>query len=131
MQYTRRYAVLSNQLYHSNLAVLQYPVFFQICKAHLIGYDMEVGYITLSTYFNLHTPYQAQQGTLFALVESSQRESIGMITVGSSLEQAINSYARNLSIIHQEVSTPSTPGYNNFQVSKDQCSIVLRHWLSP
>ena len=68
---------------------------------------------------------QAQQGTLFALVESSQRESIGMITVGNSLEQAISNYARNLSIIHQEVSTPSTPGYNNFQVSKDYRSLVM------
>lgn len=48
-----------------------------------------------------------------------------MITVGNSLEQAISSYARNLSIIHQEVSTPSTPGYNNFQVSKDRHSVVL------
>ncbi|XP_065912018.1 IQ domain-containing protein H-like isoform X2 [Dysidea avara] len=94
----RRYAVLSNQLYHSNLAVLQYPVFFQICKAHLIGYDAD-----------------AQQGTIFALVEGGQRESIGMITVNNSLEQAITSYAKNLSVIHQEVSTPSTPGHNNFQ----------------
>lgn len=74
--------------------------------------------MTILTYCILHTIYQAQQGTLFALVESNQRESIGMITVGNTLEQAISNYARNLSIIHQEVSTPSTPGYNNFQVSK-------------
>ena len=60
---------------------------------------------------------QAQQGTIFALVEGGQRESIGMITVNNSLEQAITSYAKNLSVIHQEVSTPSTPGHNNFQVS--------------
>jgi len=80
---------------------------------------MEVYYVTIFTYCISHTLYQAQQGTLFALVESSQRESIGMITVGNSLEQAISNYARNLSIIHQEVSTPSTPGYNNFQVSEE------------
>lgn len=80
---------------------------------------MEVHYVIVLTYCILHTLYQAQQGTLFALVESSHRESIGMITVGSSLDQAISNYARNLSIIHQEVSTPSTPGHNNFQVSED------------
>ena len=67
---------------------------------------------------------------MFALVESSHRESIGMITVDNTLEEAISSYAKNLSIIHQEVSTPSTPGYNNFQVSDDQRSVVLSHWLS-
>ena len=48
-----------------------------------------------------------------------------MITVGNSLEQAISNYARNLSIIHQEVSTPSTPGHNNFQVSEDYHSTVM------
>lgn len=67
---------------------------------------------------------------MFALVESSHRESIGMITVDDTLEEAISRYAKNLSIIHQEVSTPSTPGYNNFQVSDDQRSVVLNHWLS-
>ena len=34
-----RFAVMSPRLYHTNLPVVHYPVFFQMCKAHHIGYN--------------------------------------------------------------------------------------------
>ena len=37
-----RFAVLSPRVYHTNLPVIHYPVFFQMCKAHRIGYDAKV-----------------------------------------------------------------------------------------
>ena len=37
-----RFAVLSPRLYHTNLSVVHYSVFFQMCKAHHIGYNAKV-----------------------------------------------------------------------------------------
>ena len=39
---TGRFAVLSPRLYHTNFTVVHYPVFFQMCRAHHIGYDPKV-----------------------------------------------------------------------------------------
>jgi IQ domain-containing protein H len=37
-----RYSVMSSKLYHTNLAVIHYSVFFQTCRALGIGYDIQV-----------------------------------------------------------------------------------------
>lgn len=39
-----RYAVLAPHLYHSNLSLLYHATFFQMCKAHLIGFDPKVSH---------------------------------------------------------------------------------------
>lgn len=41
-----RYAVMSSRLFHTNLAVIHYSVFFQTCRAHGIGFDIKVTIIT-------------------------------------------------------------------------------------
>lgn len=39
------FAVLSPRLFHTNLSLLYYTIFFQMCKAHFIGYSPQVSYI--------------------------------------------------------------------------------------
>lgn len=95
-----RSAVLSVRLYHSNLSMVQFGVFFQMCRAHKIGYDVK-----------------EKNGTVFLINDSTRREHLGMITIEETLQEAIASFANNLSVIHQEVSAPNLQGKSNFKAA--------------
>ncbi|KAM4554457.1 IQ motif-containing protein H [Fundulus diaphanus] len=93
-----RYAVIGIHLFHSNLSMLYHNVFFKICKVHGIGFNKK-----------------QKQGTVFALYDSSERCSIGMIAVSEDLQGALVTFARNLSVIHQEISSSKKQGETNFK----------------
>ncbi|XP_033491090.2 IQ motif-containing protein H [Epinephelus lanceolatus] len=94
----KRYAVIGSHLFHSNLSMLYHNVFFMVCKAHGIGFNMK-----------------RKQGTVFAVYDSSERCNIGMITVSEDLQGALVTFARNLSVIHQEISPSKMQGETNFK----------------
>ncbi|CAF2899332.1 unnamed protein product [Rotaria sp. Silwood2] len=86
-----RYAVWSSRLHHSNLSVLHYSVFFQMCRAHGVGFDI-----------------REQQGSVFTLLECDRHENIGMITIGDTLQNTLSNFAYNLNAINQEITTAIT-----------------------
>ncbi|XP_008275075.1 IQ motif-containing protein H [Stegastes partitus] len=92
-----RYAVIGSHLFHTNLSMLYHHVFFQMCKIQGIRFHMK-----------------KKQGTVFALYDNSNR-SIGMITVSEDLQGALVTFARNLSVIHQEISSSKMQGETNFK----------------
>ncbi|KAL6106680.1 iqch [Pungitius sinensis] len=93
-----RYAVIGSHLFHSNLSMLYHNVFFMVCDAHGIGFN-----------------YKGKHGTVFAIYDSSERCTIGMITVSEDLQGALVTFARNLSVIHQEISPSKMQGETNFK----------------
>ncbi|XP_041852632.1 IQ motif-containing protein H isoform X2 [Melanotaenia boesemani] len=92
------YAVIGSHLFHSNLFMLYHNTFLKTCKIHGIGFNMK-----------------KRQGTVFALFDMRERCSIGMITVSDDLQGALVTFARNLSVIYQEISSSKMQGETNFK----------------
>ncbi|CAF0827492.1 unnamed protein product [Adineta ricciae] len=103
-----RFAVWTSRLYHSNLPVLQLSVFFQICRAHGVGFDI-----------------RERQGSIFALLESERHENLGMVAIGDSLQNTLSNFAYNLNSINQEITTTNMQGRSNFMLAINDIESIL------
>uniref|UniRef100_A0A3Q4MVF1 IQ motif containing H n=1 Tax=Neolamprologus brichardi TaxID=32507 RepID=A0A3Q4MVF1_NEOBR len=89
-------AVIGNHLFHSDLSMLYNKVFLMMCKAHGIRFNKK-----LATWGSLVNSFVC-----------------GVVnrTVSEDLQRALATFARHLSVIHQEISVPKSQGETNFMV---------------
>ncbi|XP_014865670.1 PREDICTED: IQ domain-containing protein H isoform X1 [Poecilia mexicana] len=109
-----RYAVVGIRLFHSNLSMLYHSIFLNICKWNCIEFNKK-----------------ENQGTVFALYDSYDRCTIGMIAVSEDLQGALVTFAQNLSVIHQEILSSKKEEETNFEAVitniEDMLEVIIQN----
>ncbi|PAA79434.1 hypothetical protein BOX15_Mlig016534g1 [Macrostomum lignano] len=93
----RRFAALSAGLRHSGLAAVDFGVFFQLCKARGVGFD--VADLT---------------GTVFCLAESARRDRLCVLTVSNGSHRARAEFARVLAAINEELGAAELSNFADY-----------------
>ncbi|CAF1300643.1 unnamed protein product [Adineta ricciae] len=104
-----RFAIWSSRLYHTSLSTVHYSVFFQICRAHSVGFDV-----------------REKQGSIFTLLQGNHHDHIGMVTISETLQQTLSTFISNLNAIERElIKTTETQGQHNFKLAMNDINNIL------
>ena len=86
----QRFACYAYPLRHHGLKSISRTVFFQLCRAHGIGYDVK-----------------ERCGSAFLLNDATSREELAMMCIADNLPDAVSGAARNLKVLDSEMASPT------------------------
>ncbi|NXP35242.1 IQCH protein, partial [Leiothrix lutea] len=110
-----RCAVASSQLRHSSLSGVSYNLLLHVCQARGVGFDLQAGTNERAIVFK-HV--KGIIGKLICLDIINR-------TIGEDLQGVLLTFARNLFIIHQEISAPNMQGETNFKMAIRDIEAIL------
>uniref|UniRef100_S4R6W0 IQCH-like ATP-grasp domain-containing protein n=1 Tax=Petromyzon marinus TaxID=7757 RepID=S4R6W0_PETMA len=68
---------------------------------------------------------QERQGTVFTLIHGQRRERLGMMVIMDDLQVALMTFAQNLALIHQQISSADMQGETNFKEAVQEIESIL------
>uniref|UniRef100_S4R6W2 IQCH-like ATP-grasp domain-containing protein n=1 Tax=Petromyzon marinus TaxID=7757 RepID=S4R6W2_PETMA len=89
------------------------------------GLDLTTLTIITTTEFVQFLPILERQGTVFTLIHGQRRERLGMMVIMDDLQVALMTFAQNLALIHQQISSADMQGETNFKEAVQEIESIL------
>uniref|UniRef100_S4R6W5 IQCH-like ATP-grasp domain-containing protein n=1 Tax=Petromyzon marinus TaxID=7757 RepID=S4R6W5_PETMA len=96
-----------------------------------LTHDLQEGLLPANSPLNFYistadfSAIKERQGTVFTLIHGQRRERLGMMVIMDDLQVALMTFAQNLALIHQQISSADMQGETNFKEAVQEIESIL------